>query len=399
MPSSLGSASTQPLRVGVDLRCLTSANLRGFSRYTHEIVCALARREGITLIGYSDRPIQIDVPVPIEVVTDHREFMAEQIQQARMARRLKLDVLFCPANRGLPLGAPIPTVLTLHDAVEWDRSLVARASGKSRLRFAYASIASLASASRIITVSTASAAQINSRLRVRSDRLRVVYEGAGVQFTVLPRPAVVSRVMGAYGLNPGYVMYLGGFDKKKDVATLIRAYARMSHTTRPPLVLGGGLTSEVDELKALASSLGVGADIRWLGFVDEADLPALYSQAACFVFPAVAEGFGLPVLEAMTMGVPVVVANAGSLPEVVSGGGQYFRPGDDDRLASIVTSLISDPSVSSRWAANALERSQFFSWDKAAEQTERILREAAQLKMSEVAAHRVLEVARGRCRA
>ncbi len=398
LPTKAHNEGEFTLRVGVDLRCLADGKLRGISRYTIELLNALARRPGLAIAGLSDRPLPFAVPVPVESFAAGREVLAEQATEALLCRRLKLDVLLCPANRGLPLFAPVPTVLTLHDAVEWDKELVRQASGKSRLRFSYASVSSLASASRVITVSDASARAIESRLSVDPQRIRVIYEGAGAGFRVGLPASELSAIAATYGLAPGYVLYVGGFDKKKDVATLIRAYSQLDSERRPKLVLAGTSSEEVVGLKLLAEKLRVSDDIEWLGFVDDAILPALYSLATCFVFPAVAEGFGLPVVEAMATGTPVLAAAAASLPEVVGDGGQLFEPGDDAALAGLLFALINNDGSLKRWSTASRARAQQFSWDRAAEETDLVLREAAALKMSEIALQRIKGLGRWRQR-
>lgn len=386
------TSTLDELRVGIDLRCLADGGLRGISRYANEISAALAARPKVDVVGLSHRPLPVTMPFPVELFRGSREVVAEQVIEARLCKRLDLDVLLCPANRGLPLFAPIPTVLTLHDAVEWDRDLVVQATGKSRIRFSYSSIGSLASASRIITVSKASARAIELQLAVDPRIVDVIYEGAAPHFDNPVCDTDSSEVLRLFQLDPGFVLYVGGFDKKKDVRTLLTGYSRLNPDDRPKLVLAGIETEEVHELRTLAASLDIEDDTRWVGFVDDALLPALYSHARCFVFPAVAEGFGLPVVEAMSLGIPVIAADSASLPEIVGGGGQTFAPGDDVELAAKLQCLLYDEVLHRRWRIAAQARAADFSWDSAAEQTESTLRRASGLTMPAVFGRRFAEL-------
>jgi glycosyltransferase involved in cell wall biosynthesis len=117
--------------------------------------------------------------------------------------------------------------------------------------------------------------------------------------------------------------------------------------------------------------------IHLLGYVPEESLPALYRGAHCFVFPALAEGFGLPVVEAMACGTPVVAAASGSLPEVIGDGGQLFKPRDAAGLSHILRQLLTDTTMRDHWANVATARAAMFSWARTAELTEDVLREAA----------------------
>jgi glycosyltransferase involved in cell wall biosynthesis len=388
------------LRVGVDVRCLGAGELRGFARYTLELVHALSARPALDVVALSDVALDFELPVPLRHFVGGRELVREQVALASAAARERLDVLLAPANRGLPWAAPCATVLTLHDAVEWDPDLVTPPRGKSRFRFAYASVLSLASADLVITVSHASAARICDRLRVPARRVRVVHEAASERLTHDPGANAVNRLCDRLGVSAGFVLYLGGFDKKKDVATLLRGLAGLVRRGEEVvLVIAGGASAEQIALERLAAQLGITSSVRWVGFVDDEDLPSLYRAASCFVFPAVAEGFGLPAVEAMACGTPVIAARAASLPEVIGTGGLLFAPGDDAELAQTLRGVL-HCSASERQAlcARATERARAFSWERTAEATERVLREAVAIPRDLRWRRRVAELARWRDR-
>jgi glycosyltransferase involved in cell wall biosynthesis len=310
-----------------------------------------------------------------------------------MLAQERIDVFLCPANRGLPFAAPCPTVLTLHDVVEWDRSLVEPAHGKARLRFIYASVASLAGSSLILTISQSSAKAIVRRLGVAPSRVRSVYEAASAQFHPEPSPddeAVRSRL----GLQPRYILYVGGFDRKKDLLTLVRSLALLPDLPDVDLVIAGQRSADTDQLLHAADDLRVHDRVHLLGYVPEESLPALYRGARCFVFPALAEGFGLPVVEAMTCGTPVIAAAAGSLPEVVAQGGQLVKASDPVELSIVLRQLLTDNTIRDKWARAAKVRAATFSWARTAELTEDVLREAAAEPLPRVWTRRVARLPR-----
>jgi len=363
------------LRVGVDLRCVESGDIRGLSRYTHSLTAALAERADVDLVGYCTASGAVDAPFDVEPMRAGSEAWSEQVSLPTWAHRRGIDVLWCPANRGLPLLAPVPTVLTLHDAVEWDASLVLPSRGRSRARFAYASVCSLASAARIIVPSEAARRAITERLRIAPERMSVIHEAADPKFHRPPSTAEIEATLGRHGLARGYVLYVGGLDPKKDVATLLRAAARRASAGHVTVVAGA-----VDGAwGTLAGSAGAAPIVRIEGPTDD-EIRCLYAAAGCFVFPAIAEGFGLPVLEAMAAGVPVVGADAGALPEVIGSGGQLFRPGDDQELAGLISALLSDDALRDGWARRAAARASAMSWARAAEATMLVFREAAAMR-------------------
>jgi len=135
------------------------------------------------------------------------------------------------------------------------------------------------------------------------------------------------------------------------------------------LVLPGAPTPNEAELRDLARRLGLDADVRFLGYVEADELEALYRAAACFVFPSLYEGFGLPVLEAMRRGVPVACARATSIPEVAGDAAMYFDPHSPDQIAGAVGALLGDRELAGRLVAAGRERAAGFSWRATAEGT------------------------------
>jgi glycosyltransferase involved in cell wall biosynthesis len=141
------------------------------------------------------------------------------------------------------------------------------------------------------------------------------------------------------------------------------------------LVLAGGRAGERDGLAALAESLGLGERLRLLGWVDDADLPALYASALCLAYPSEYEGFGLQICEAMAVGCPVLAARATSLPEVVGDGGETFALDGPGELSALLQRVATDPGFRAELARRALARSVDFSWRRTAEATVAVYRE------------------------
>jgi glycosyltransferase involved in cell wall biosynthesis len=359
-------------RLAVDVRCLESPVPGGFARYTLELLAALARRSDIEVIGLTDRDVAHDPGVQLRTVRGRSEAVTEQVLWPHALAKLSIDVLLCPANRGLPLAAPCATVLTLHDAVEWDRRLVDPPSGRSRLRFEYASIASLLSASAVITVSNSAAQSLSEVLGVNERRVHVIPEAAPPRFH--PGPVAADRlVLAAHGLEPGYILYVGSFHPKKDVATLLSAYDLLTGDGRPGLVLAGDPTTASESLRTAA---GPGSGARLLGAVPDDHLPALYRNCRVFVFPAVAEGFGLPVAEAMASGVPVLAAASGSLPEVVGSAESLVPPRDPVRLSQALGRVLIDSTWRAELTEAGLRRARQWTWDDTARATLDVCRQA-----------------------
>jgi alpha-1,3-rhamnosyl/mannosyltransferase len=245
----------------------------------------------------------------------------------------------------------------------------------------------LASAARIIVPSASAKVAVAGRLRITSTRLSVIHEAADTRFHQSPPAAEIEATLRCHGLVPGYVLYVGGLDPKKDVATLLRAVARTASAGHVTVVAGAADGA----WNALATSAGAARIVRVESPTDD-ELRCLYAAAGCFVFPAIAEGFGLPVVEAMAAGVPVVGANAGALPEVIASGGQLFPPGDDGGLAGVITALLTNDALRDAWATRAAARAREMSWAQAAKATARVLHEAGEMHRLSVFSNRCVRL-------
>ncbi len=177
-----------------------------------------------------------------------------------------------------------------------------------------------------------------------------------------------------FALPDEYILYFGSNKPHKNLVTLVEAYATMAAETGARLVIAGYWDAAYPESRRRAEALGLGERVRFLGPVDEADAPALYSGATCFVFPSRYEGFGLPVLEAMACGAAVACSNTSSLPQVGGDAALYFAPEDIDGLAHALRRLISDPVLRQTLAQKGLEQARRFSWSRTATQTLEVYR-------------------------
>jgi glycosyltransferase involved in cell wall biosynthesis len=306
----------------------------------------------------------------------------EQFSFPRACRAVRADLAHVP-HWAPPLRSPVPIVVTVHDLIplrlpEYSPGLLARL---------YTALVSAATsgAARVIADSAASRDDVVERLHVPPERVRAVLLAAGPEYrpgkTFFPEPALQKK----YGLPDGYVLYLGGFDPRKNVSGLLAAWTWATNAIGEayPLVVAGELPRPgglFEDVRAQAAELNVDDSVRFIGPVEEADKPALYRGAACFVYPSRFEGFGLPVLEAMACGTPVVTTAAGSLAEV-AGDAAYLVPPDDARAigAGIIATVVQE-SLADELRTKGLAQAAKFSWEKTASETAEVYREVMELK-------------------
>jgi alpha-1,3-rhamnosyl/mannosyltransferase len=224
-------------------------------------------------------------------------------------------------------------------------------------------------ADRLIAISRSGAEDIALHLRVPRERIDVVPLGPGIEETVTPTPQRALRERLALGTGP-IVLAVSAKKVHKNLVRLIEAMRIVAE--REPtamLVLPGRPTEHEQQLRALATRLGIAANVAFPPYVDEADLEGLYAAAACFVLPSLNEGFGLPILEAMRRRVPVACSNVSAMPEVAGDAARYFDPLRSEDIAAAVLDLLGDPALTSRLVAAGAERARAFSWEATAELT------------------------------
>lgn len=212
-----------------------------------------------------------------------------------------------------------------------------------------------------------------------SDRIIVVYPAS--RFTGISN---IERPEEVANLQPGrYWLSVCTLEPRKNQRCLVKAYARlkaeMSQTL--PLILAGGQGWMMENFREFIDSLGLGEDVILLGYVNEATLKWLYQNCFAFLYPSFFEGFGLPVLEAMSLGAPVICSNTTSLPEIVDDAGLLVNP-EEDHILDAMLRLLKGEICRTDLKARALKRAKNFSWAVAAQRVQEIHRQAASTDVS-----------------
>ncbi len=274
-----------------------------------------------------------------------------------------------------PLRRGTPSVLTVHDlSFERDPD-----SAPPRLIPFLKRVVpdSTQRATHIIADSHATARDLTALYHVPPEKITVIHSGVDGRFTPYRDTLYLQRrrayVLKKYGLgHTPFILTVGTMQRRKNHLRLVQAFARlaaaMPDSRLPRLVVAGGKGWLYDEVHAEVQRLGLEDRVRFIGYVDDMDLPHLYRAASVFAFPSTYEGFGLPALEAMACGVPVVTSNVSSLPEVVGDAGLQVDPLDVDALAGALEQALNDEIWRRHCIARGLERAAHFTWQRAAAQ-------------------------------
>jgi glycosyltransferase involved in cell wall biosynthesis len=285
--------------------------------------------------------------------------------------------LFWSPDTKLPLFLPsnIPYVVTVHDLAifrEPETYKVSRVVYWRKL-FKHA----VQSSACIVAISQTTKNDLMELMRIPPEKIRVIYNGVNPRFRPLDDRDYLARVARQYRLPKQFLLFVGLFSPRKNIAGILQAYAilKKKHQIIHQLVMVGerGWLYRAD--LELVQRLGLESDVVFPGFVEDEDLPAVYNLADVFIFPSLYEGFGLPVLEAMACGTPVVTSDLSALPEVVGDAGVLIDPRNPEEIASGVYRLLSNSKLASGLARAGLERSSHFTWTNAARELMAVFQE------------------------
>ena len=288
---------------------------------------------------------RLRLPIPVETVTG------------------PIDVFYSPDFVLPPTRPRTRTLLTVHDLsfLRYPDHFVPKL-----VRYLSRVVPrSVVRADRILADSEATRADLIAYLGAPPEKVDVLYSGVDPRFRPDPEPGEWERLRARYDLGDlPYILSVGTLQPRKNYLRLIRAFATLSAEIE--LVIAGGRGWLYQDVITEAAKLG--GRVRILGFVEEAELPALYRNAALFAFPSLHEGFGLPVLEAMACGVPVVCSGVSSLPEVAGDAALLVDPLDTDELAEVLNRVLEDADLRREMATSGLAQAARFTWERAARQ-------------------------------
>jgi len=293
-------------------------------------------------------------------------------QQWRVPPMLRGAAVYHSPYYLMPYRPGVPTVLTVYDLIP--QLFPEGVSARARLWFQLAMQLALRAADHVICISEATRRDLLAHYRVDPARVSAIPLAPAAQF----RPQSVEeqqRVCAKFGLDGRFVLYVGINKPHKNLVRLVEAWAQLRADA--VLVIGGAWDARYPQVKARVAELGLGERVRFIGRVDDADLPGLYSACHLFVFPSLYEGFGLPVVEALACGAAVACAHTSSLPEVGGEAVAYFDPEDVGGMAEVLQRGMENRDW--RLALSevegleigrlGIERAAQFSWERTARET------------------------------
>jgi glycosyltransferase involved in cell wall biosynthesis len=357
------------MRIGIDAH-FVGVRRSGNEQYFENLIRALLRQpaDGSEYYVFSYRGAAHDrlpgsgvqhVPLASRAVWWQRA-----VEIPRHVSRLGLDLVHVPFNF-LPIMR-CRTVVTIHD-LGFLRVPEVYARGE-RLRMRLLTRLAARSADHVVTGSEFARRDIVAEYGLAPERVSVAPSAVDRALFRQLTPAERAASQRRLGLPEAYLLFVGVIQARKNLGVLIDALAALRARSWPELqlLLVGREGFGAEQVFRRARDRAIDGALRHLGVVSDEDLVALYNGARAFVFPSLFEGFGIPILEAMSCGCPVVSSNATSLPEVYGDAALSFDPEDTDVLIARLEEVLSDPAAARRLSERGRERAAGFSWDRTA---------------------------------
>jgi glycosyltransferase involved in cell wall biosynthesis len=332
--------------IAVNGRCFTR-RITGVERYTHEISTRLT-------------PARIIQPRNgIGQITGNlweQFILPAQIQQN--------EILWSPANAG-PWTIR-NQVLTIHDASVFDYPQWFKLSFAAWTRLSWKILVKRVKA--IITVSNFSRERLMFHLKIPNGKIHVVHNGVSKPFEVQTKKSI-NDVLEKHRIDSPYFLFVGTHEPRKNLRVLYHAWNQKKIGSHKLIVAG---IKGIVFAESISYS-GTPDNTKWLGYISDIDLPALYAGATAIIVPSLYEGFGLTALEAMACGAPVITSNTTAFPETVGDAALFFNPQESNSLVDAMQEIIENKTLANSLHERGLQRAAQFTWDESAHKTQTII--------------------------
>jgi glycosyltransferase involved in cell wall biosynthesis len=363
------------MRIGIMLRSIDEKG--GVGVYTRNIVKELLQLDPKNkYVLFYANPSNIGLFSQHKNVTEHwvqgsNKAYWDQVAIPRACRTEKTDLIFHPKFT-VPLFAPCKAVMVVHGA---DWLIPEQAQFYSWWDVKYMQMILpfyFRKASAVISVSQETTDNFNRLLGLSAGKVQTIYFAPARNFKRITDPDVLNKVKARYSLPDSFILTLtkrkgGG---RKNLGQVFKAYTRYHEQTRNPhkLVVGGKDCHLFRDEYAIPSD-GYGKDILFPDWIDQADMPAVFSLADLYLYPSNLEAFPIPVTEAMACGTPILTSNVNGLKEIAGDAALLMDPSDTGSIANGITQILSDPQLRESLSRKGLQRSSLFTWDLCAQHT------------------------------
>ena len=366
--------SSRSLHIGVVYGGISEQKV-GMDHYLHQVLLTmkkLAPHHRFTLIDhrrqvntFREQFGQVITPLPAGPLSVSRWNLLEVPKILS-----QFDLVFSPGLYGparIPSG--VKGVMVVHDLVRYlfPSFFVFNPVQKLLDRWAYPAM--LRRYHHLITVSESTRDDLIRLFKIPVEKITVTHHGADHHFKPISNPSVLSGLLRKYGLDRPFILFLGTLEPRKNLITLLRAFAPLTGRIPHSLVLVGQKGWKWEGIFEAIKALGLEERVRWTGYVSDEERVLFYNAADFLVYPSWYEGFGMPLLEALQSGCPVIASRVSAIPEVVGDAGLLVDPSRPEELSEAILRLVEEAGLKERLREAGLERARQFSWEDSARKT------------------------------
>lgn len=372
--------------IGIDGNEANVGKKVGIGQYAYEILSniykLLPEYDGLDVRVYLKHKPNLQMPDPNEhwryTVVRSPRLWTQIALPAYLYTHKKPSVFFSPTHYA-PRFSPVPSAISIMDLSYLHFPELFKSSDLYQLKnwTRY----SAEKAEMIFTISEASKHDIMKIYKIPESKITVTYPG--IKFDEKQKSAPMVDVHKAYNISRRYLLFVGTLQPRKNIVRLFEAFKVLKTQKKYDdleLVIVGKKGWLFDEILVAPTQLGIDQSVKFLDFIPDKDMSSLYKHAQCFVLPSLYEGFGLPVLEAMTYDCPVVTSNISSLPEAGGDAALYFDPTNVSDIAKTIDKVLSNEKLRQDMIKKGQSQVKKFSWEKTARQTLEVLMEIGSRK-------------------
>lgn len=369
------------MKIGIDCR-LYSSKFTGIGRYTHSLVENLIQinkkngypHEFILFFNnpeYSEYKPEKNV-TKILANAKHYTF-AEQFHFYRKLKKENLDLMFF-THFNVPILYRKKYIVTVHDLTLSIFPGQKMTKWYHRLAYNLVIKNAVKKAKKVIAVSQNTKDDIIKFLKISGEKIAVVHNGIGDEFTFIREAHLFSHTLGKFKIKKEFILYTGLWRSHKNLVRLLEAFNILRKNDLDlQFVITGNPDPYYPEIKETVKDLHLENDVIFTNLVEDKDLVNLYNAALIFAFPSLYEGFGYPPLEAMKCGTPVAASNTSSVPEICGDAALYFNPLDTEDIANKITQVYKSAELQADMVEKGLKRASEFTLEKMADETYKII--------------------------
>ena len=368
------------MRIGINTLVAVPSEIGGAQTYLSKLIDNLAKIDKLNqyflfVAPWNKDLFQVGQKNFEQIICNiPRKFLAiralyEQMILPILAWRSKIDVFHSPASVS-PFILPCPCVLTIHDVAPFVFPELTPAIFRYYWNITFKMSARLAHL--IITVSHSAKKDLVKLLGISEEKIEVIYHGSELETPELKDKSYLEPVQNKGKSDVPYILWVGRMYGHKNLTRLLYAYNKLIKAyqgIKHRLVLCGMKSWGYPSFAKTMEDLNLEDKVIFKGYVPDGELKSMYSNASLFVFPSLVEGFGFPILEAMSHGVPVVTSNCGAMVEIAGDAALLVDPYSVDEIAEAMHRVLTDESLRATLIKKGLERASQFSWEKTARET------------------------------